>query len=298
MQEIIDLLRAGAASRSPEPTVEEVRRTLDIFGDLYAPPPGVAIVPCELAGVSCEHFTPPGAQDGLILYHHGGAYWAGSLRSHRALCARLAAAAGCQLVAVDYRLAPEHPFPAGLDDAAAVYHHVLDQGFAPDRVIVAGDSAGGGLATALLLRLRGEGGSLPAGGVLLSPWLDLTGTSETITSRADDDPMVSAEALRRAAHAYAGDDVRRPLVSPVFADPTGLPPLLILVGTAEILLDDSRTFAARAPAAGVDVDLDVEEGLIHVWPFVDGAPESRVALERIGAWVNDRFSVDTIESVG
>jgi acetyl esterase/lipase len=121
--------------------------------------------------------------------------------------------------------------------------------------------------------------------VLLSPWLDLTGTGDSVTSRADEDPMLTAEGLERSAEAYAGDDVRRPLVSPVFADPTGLPPLLILVGTAEILLDDSVTFAERARAAGVRVDLDVEDDLIHVWPFIDGIPESAAAFARMGTWV-------------
>jgi acetyl esterase/lipase len=292
IQEVIDLLRAtNRRDEAARATFEESRAALDGFGDLFSPPPGVAIEAGDIAGVPTERYTPGDAREGLVLYHHGGAYTSGSLRSHRALCARIAAACARELVAVDYRLAPEHPYPAGLDDASAVYHDVLAQGTAAEQVILAGDSAGGGLATALLLRLRDNGGSLPAGAVLLSPWLDLTATSDAITSQADDDPMLSADMLHRRARAYAGEDLRQPLVSPHFADPAGLPPLLILVGTAEILLDDSRTFAACASAAGVDVELDVEEDLIHVWPFVDGTPEAQAAMERIGTWVGERLTV-------
>jgi epsilon-lactone hydrolase len=288
LQQVIALLRATSAQTPADETFAEGRERLDQSGVLFAVPDEVEVTPVRVAGVSCERFHPTtGSGDptgGLVLYHHGGAYTAGSLDSHRSLTARMALASGCDLLSVDYRLAPEHPHPAGLQDARAVYHQVLADGTAPGRLVVGGDSAGAGLATALLLSLRDNDEPLPAGAVLLSPWLDLTLTSDSITSRAAEEPMLRVGSLARSAEAYAGGDLRRPLVSPVFADLSGLPPLLVLVGTAEILLDDSRTFADRARSAGVEVDLDVEQGLIHVWPFIDGVPEAATAMARIGTW--------------
>lgn len=198
-----------------------------------------------------------------------------------------ALACGCEVLSVDYRLAPEHPHPAALEDASTVYRHLVSQGTDPASVILAGDSAGGGLVAALLLALRDAGDRMPAGALLLSPWLDLTVSSDSITALAADDPILTADSLATSAHAYAGDGLKDPLVSPVFADPAGLPPLLILTSTADILVDDSRTFAKRARAAGVQVDLDVERGLIHVWPAIDGLPEAAHALDRISAWIRE-----------
>ncbi|UDY37052.1 alpha/beta hydrolase [Dermatobacter hominis] len=285
--EIVALIRASADDPTAVVGFDEARARLDSLGAIFAVPDGVEITPAELAGVRVERFRPSGAVGpGSIQYHHGGSYIGGSLDSHRPLTARLAAATGREVVAVDYRLAPEHPFPAGLDDARAVHRHLVDvEGIDPAQLVVAGDSAGGGLTAALTLALRDDG-SAPAGAVLLSPWLDLTLTNTSITELADDDPMLTADALARAAEAYAGGRLKEPLVSPVFGDLAGLPPMLVLVGTAEILLDDSRTFAERATAAGSDVDLDVHEGLIHVWPFVDGIPESAAALRRIADWID------------
>lgn len=290
-EQVVAFLRATATDPSVVPTIEESRAALEQTGAMFPVPADVEVTPVRLAGVGCERFRPAGvpAGRGLLLYFHGGAYIGGSLASHRALTARLARSCGCEAIAVDYRLAPEHPYPAGLDDALAVYGHLLDGGAVPEQVVVAGDSAGGGLATAALLRLRDDALPLPAGAVLLSPWLDLTLSGAAVTDRAPVDPILRPEPLARSALAYGGDNLRDPLVSPVFADPAGLPPLLVLVGTAEILLDDSRTFADVASAAGVSVTLEVEEDLVHVWPFVDGIPESDAALERIGSWVRQRL---------
>ncbi len=289
MQQVIDFLRMTAAPAGTVPTIEESRQALDAMAGAFPVPGDVTGTPLEVAGRPCERHTPESPEDGLVLYLHGGAYVAGSLDSHRSLCARLAQATAREVLAVDYRLAPEHPFPAGLDDAVAVYRDVLASGRDAPQVVVAGDSAGGGLAAALLLRLRDERDPRPAGAVLLSPWLDLTMTADAVTSRAETDPMLREATLRRSAAAYAGEDLRHPLVSPVFADPAGLPPLLVLVGTAEILLDDSRTFAERAAAAGVEVECDVEDDMPHVWPAIDGPPESAAAMQRIGAWVRSRL---------
>ncbi|HEX2578379.1 MAG TPA: alpha/beta hydrolase [Aquihabitans sp.] len=285
-QQVVALLRELAAQAPDLPSYEEARASLEASGAIFPVPEDVEVQPFEVDGIPCERSHPSGADAAdLLLYLHGGSYTAGSLASHRSLVARLARACGRDAVAVDYRLAPEHPHPAGLDDAGTVYRRLVDDGTDPARIVVAGDSAGGGLVTALLLRLRDEGALLPAGAVLLSPWLDLTLTAAAITEKAAADPMLRATSLARSAADYAGDDLRRPLVSPVLADLAGLPPLLVLVGTAEILLDDSLTFASRAREAGVSVDLQVEEGLVHVWPFLDGVPEAADALERISSWV-------------
>jgi epsilon-lactone hydrolase len=285
-KETVSFLRSLTTTVAP--TLEQQRAQLDAVGAMFAVPDGVEITPVEIAGVSCERHSPTGAiGNGLVMYVHGGGYTGGSLDSHRSLVARIAVATGREVVAVDYRLAPEHPFPSALDDVVAVYRRLVGSGLQPDDLVLAGDSAGGGLATALLLRLRDEGDPLPSGAVLLSPWMDLTLTADAITTAAAADPMLTAEALARSADAYAHADLRNPLVSPLYADPTGLPPLLILVGTAEILVDDSRSFAERAAAAHVHIDLDVEDGMIHVWPIFEGIPESIAALDRIGAWVRD-----------
>jgi len=290
--EILEVVRAMSVDVPENPTWSESRARLDLLGAAYSVPNDIDVTPVEIAGVRCERFAPRragAAPAGQILYFHGGAYTAGSLTSHRALTGRLAAACSCEVLAVDYRLAPEYPHPAGLDDALSVYRAITSGGTPPERVIVSGDSAGGGLAMALLLSLRDRDDELPVGAVLLSPWLDLSLSGDAVTSRAAEDPMLRAAGLARSAAAYAGDDLRRPLVSPLFADPTGLPPLLVLVGTAEILLDDSVTLADRARAAGVDVVLDVQDGLIHVWPFIDGIPESAAALERIAGWIKQHL---------
>lgn len=279
-----------SAEAPAEASVEDMRARLDEMGTIFPVPDGINVVPLDIAGVRCQGFRPAvmdGAAGGCILYFHGGAYVAGSLVSHGSLTGRLALACGCEVLSVDYRLAPEHPHPAALEDASTVYRHLVSQGTDPASVILAGDSAGGGLVTALLLALRDAGDRMPAGAVLLSPWLDLTVSSDSITALAADDPILTADSLATSAHAYAGDGLKDPLVSPVFAYPAGLPPLLILTSTADILVDDSRTFAERARAAGVQVDLDVEPGLIHVWPAIDGLPEAADALDRISAWIRE-----------
>jgi acetyl esterase/lipase len=223
----------------------------------------------------------------MILYLHGGAYALGSINVHRELLARLARATHMRVLAVDYRLAPEHPYPAALEDTAAAYRWALDAGCAPSRIVVAGDSAGGGLALATLAALRDAGAPLPAGTVCLSPWLDLALTGASIRTKASVDPVLSREALERYAGLYAGEHARtHPLISPLYADLRGLPPLLIQVGTDEILLDDAVRGAEKARAAGVRATLDVVEGMFHVFQMVGVLPETRRALERIAAFVD------------
>jgi monoterpene epsilon-lactone hydrolase len=277
-EQVVALIRSNSGDDALDGSFEEARARLDQMGDMFAIPDGIVVEPFRVDHIPCERLVPTDVASGeghpRILYLHGGAYIGGSLASHRALAGRLALACAREVVTVDYRLAPEHPYPAGLDDVRAVYHHLLDAGTAPEDLVIMGDSAGGGLSAALLINLRDRGEVLPAGAVLFSPWLDLTLTSDTVRTKADHDPVLRATALGRSAQAYAGEDLRRPEVSPVFADPAGLPPMLIFVGTAEILLDDSRSFTERARSAGVAVDLDVEDGLMHVWPFIEGIPEA------------------------
>lgn len=227
-----------------------------------------------------------------ILYCHGGAYLVGSPRMYRDLTYQLARACRAQVVAIDYRLAPEHPFPAAYDDALAAYRALLSKGIAAHRIVIAGDSAGGNLALALLQRLRDLGEPLPAGGVLFSPWADLTLAAESIASAARLDPMLPADRIEEAAHFYAGEmltsDAR---ISPVFGSFAGLPPQLLHVGTRELLLDSVRRVRAAAERDGVAVEYQEWRHMPHVFhAFARLVPEARAALQQVGRFVIDRIS--------
>jgi epsilon-lactone hydrolase len=223
-----------------------------------------------------------------VLYLHGGGYVFGSSRSHRVLIARLALASPARVLAPDYRLAPENPYPAALEDAVAVYRGLLDQGVDPARLVVGGDSAGGGLTLALLLRLRVEGVPLPAGAILLCPWVDLTAQGGSLAENASFD-WGNEEIGRRWIRAYLGDrDPTDPFVSPVFADLRGLPPLLVQVGAAELLRDQVATFVERACAAGVDVRATVEPDMVHDWQtFASFFPTCARPIHEAGAFVRE-----------
>lgn len=289
LENIVTMLRAQAAERGDaEMTVEQWREAYDGLGALLPTAEGVAVERTDAGGVPAEWI---GTGDGpVVVYVHGGGYCIGSLDSHRSMLTHLASAIDGRVLAVHYRLAPEHPFPAALDDVCAAYRWALDQGVESDRAVIGGDSAGGGLTLATLVALRDAGDPLPAAGVCLSPWADLTQSGATIAEKADVDPMVRAEDLHRWAAAYAGDaDFASPSISPLFADLSGLPPLLVEVGTAEILLDDARRVAARARAAGVDISTYEGPDLIHVWHFFAGAvPEANEGIERVARFVRDR----------
>lgn len=222
-----------------------------------------------------------------ILYLHGGAYVAMSAESYRTLTSRLAFGGQARLFALDYRLAPEHPFPAALEDAIAAYRALIAAGIAPARIVVAGDSAGGGLALALLIALRDENAALPAAAVLFSPWTDLAATGQSVVANSDSDALFFGAAIGRAARHYLGDTpANNPLASPLYADLTGLPPLLIQVSDTEVLLDDSRRLAENASRAGVQVTLRVWKGLPHVWQFFAAIlPEGRDALREAAGFI-------------
>jgi len=245
----------------------------------------------ELGGVRAMHVsTPASLPDRHILFLHGGGYVTGSPELYRDVLWRFADAAAARVAAAQYRLAPEHPFPAALDDALAAWHGLLAQGADPQSAVLMGDSAGGGLAFCLALRLRDGGEQLPAGIVALSPWTDLAVTGDSIGRNADADPMQNPDDVPFLASRYLdGADPRHPYASPLYGDPRGLPPSLIQVGSDEILLDDSVRMAARMRDAGCEVELEIWPRMPHVWQtFASIMPEARRAIARIGTYVQQK----------
>lgn len=254
----------------------------------YLVPADITTTPLLLDSIPAEWVHPLWtSREHVILYLHGGGYTSGSPALHRDLVHRIARAAGMAALAIDYRLAPEHPFPAALEDAVFAYRWLIQQGFPPDKIAVAGDSAGGGLCAALLIFLRDAGDSLPAAAALLSPWTDLCLSGASIDRLEDIDPQLTRRGLQEMADAYRGTHAAdEPLISPVYADLHGLPPLLVLAGTREILLDDAIQFAERAGQQGVEVTLQIREDMGHVWPaFAMLIPEGKQTIHFIGAFL-------------
>ena len=250
---------------------------------------GVHVEQSQMAGVDVDWLRPKRARkDKVLFYLHGGAYVLGSRRTHRQLVSHMAKEAGVTAVLPEYRLAPEHPFPAAIDDAVAVYRALLEEGYKPEDIVISGDSAGGGLSVATLLALRHAGDPLPAAAVLLSPFLDVTASGESATTRADQDPWFEVQDMAAVARYYCADESkwRDPLISPVFANVSGLPPMLIQVGDDEILLDDSTRLAEKLEAAGIDVEIEIWPDMWHVFQmFIGKMPESRKAVEKIGRYI-------------
>ncbi|MFD3406315.1 alpha/beta hydrolase [Kribbella sp. NPDC058693] len=263
------------------------------FDELFASRPlgdDVKVVERTLGGVPALDVHVDGADaDGVILYLHGGSYVVGSARTGANLAAPLSRRSGVPAVSLDYRLAPEHPFPAGIHDALAAYRELVESG---QRVVIVGDSAGGGLGLATMIAARAEGLALPAGAVLLSPWTDVSLKSPSMDSRGDDDPLFSRANMAESAEFYlGGTSPQNELASPVFADLKGLPPLLVQVGTAEILLDDSLRLVARAAEQDVDVSLDVIAGAPHVFQYFAGAmAEADEALDHAATFIKTRLA--------
>ena len=268
-------------------TIEQLREDMERLaaGKLLAP--NITVEAAQAGGVPAEWVVAPRAERSrVLLYFHGGGFYRGSVRTVREMVSRISAASGWAVLSVDYRLAPENPFPAALDDAIAAADWLTGQG-GVSTWAVGGDSCGGGLALSLLLHRRDGGLSLPSGAVTLSPWVDLTQSGASYTERADVDPNMTREYLDKFAAMYLGEaDPRGPLASPLFADLTGLPPLLIQVGTSEVLLDDSRQFARKALAAGVQVKLEEWQEMIHVWQNLGPTlPEAVSATAQIGQYL-------------
>jgi epsilon-lactone hydrolase len=286
-------IRAVYRSWNRDTSVAQMRSDWDAaFGGSTAP---VAYERVCAGGVDGEWISPANVpEDNAILYFHGGGFRLGSVTSHRDLMAQIALASGCRVLAINYRLAPEHRFPAALDDALAAYGWMLDCGLKSENVAFAGDSAGGNLVLAAMLALRERGLPLPVSAVLMSPWTDLAATGSSYVSRAEADPIHQRSMILALAKNYLGGqgDPYDPLVSPLYADLAGLPPLLIQVGDRETVLDDSVMFADLARAAGVDVSLEVWDGMIHVFQmFGAELPEARQAIASIAGFLNRHLHI-------
>ena len=287
-----EVLRA----RKVEPTMSLAAQRERFETDVARMPvnPGAGCRGVDAGGVPGEWLEPEGAGPGspAVLYFHGGGYLMGSVNTIRPLAANLAVAAGARVLTIGYRLAPEHAFPAAVDDAVAAWRWLLDGGADPATVAFAGDSAGGGLTVAALLAVRDQGLPLPAAGACISPWVDLTLSGESYDRNATADPDVERWRLEEMARLYlAGADPRTPFASPVWGDLAGLPPLLVHAGTAELLEDDAVLLAAVAREAGVPVTLELYRDMIHVWhAYAPGLPEGTAGIERIAAWLRERWA--------
>lgn len=260
----------------------------EAFAKIFKPRGKTEITNVDAGGVPAAWIVPAEAVTGrVILYAHGGSYNSGSITSHIPLTTNVALATKSRLLAIDYRLAPEHPFPAALEDALSAYRWLLAQNVDAKRIVVAGDSAGGGLVLALILSLRDSGTHLPAAAVCLSPWTDLTCSGESWTKNKKTDFMLRRIPTMKSAQIYLQDaDPHNPLASPLFGDLHNLPPILMQVGSNEIILSDSVQFAEKAKSAGVDVTLDVWDGMQHEWQYAASLlPEARQAIAKIAEFI-------------
>jgi epsilon-lactone hydrolase len=292
VERAIERIRAVYRGWSRETSVQQMRSDWD------------AAFAGGSVSVLCRHVSS-GSVDGewlvpveapphkAILYFHGGGFRIGSAASHRDLIAGIAEASGCRALAINYRLAPEHPFPAALDDALAAYRYMLDEGFSPSEIVFAGDSAGGNLALGAMLASRDRGEPVPAAAVLMSPWTDLAATGASYQTRAKADPIHQRSMILALARSYLGEqgDPLDPLASPLRADLAGLPPLLIQVGDRETVRDDSTELAAKAKAADVDVELQVWDDMIHVFQMFSEIPQSRDAIASIAKFVRRHLHI-------
>lgn len=269
-----------------EEGAREVRTTLELLTRVRVVPGAADEAAARGAPVPATWFTGEHPTDRTVLYLHGGGYVAGSSATHRGLASAFVRSGHARLLLPDYRLAPEHRFPAAVDDALATYRWLLeDEGADPARVAFAGDSAGGGLAVALAVAVRDAGLPLPAGLALLSPWVDLTGSGASVVTNDHRDIWLDGSLIAPAGRLYAPDDPAHPLASPLFADLTGLPPMLVHVGTHEVLLDDARRLVTRARQHGVDASVGEFDGLWHVFQAIPGLPEGTRSLRELGAFV-------------
>ena len=281
--------RLRATKISGAQPIEEMRVSWDKFATAFPPAPDLSFASVNAGGVPSEWVSAPGADESrIVLYLHGGGYCIGNLASCRNFAGRASRAAGARVLSVGYRLAPENPCPAALQDALASYRWLLDQGIPSTRIALLGDSAGGGLALATAVSLRDANDPLPAAIVAVGPITDQSKESPSMKERAHLDPIVTYEGSLTNARRYVGQhgDLKNSLASPLYAALEGLPRMLILVGTHECLFDDSTRFASKAKAAGVRVELDIWEDMIHDWPlFADVLPEGREAIEKMGRYI-------------
>ena len=277
---------------NPNKTIDEVRRGMESLTKLSRLPSKTKVEKITLNSISAEWvYAYEAHEDRIILYLHGGGYNVCSPNTHRELAARISKASGAKVILPDYRLAPEHPFPSALEDATSAYHWLLDTGFIGANIAIAGDSAGGGLSIATAISLRDAGEPSPASIACISPWTDLEMSGNSIKTHAGIDPMLNLQEMEIMASNYIGDgDPRSPLISPIYADLKGISPLLIHVGTDEILLDDSTRLAEKAKSAGVDVTLKMYDQMWHVFHFNAALmPEGKNAIEELGSFIRKHF---------
>lgn len=288
----IGRLRAIYRGWTRDTTVAQMRNDWNMaFAGCSVP---VTCQPVSAGGIDGEWIVPSDApRNKAILYFHGGGFRIGSVASHRDLAARIADGSGCRVLAINYRLAPEHRFPAALDDALIAYRYLRDQGLRPADIAFAGDSAGGNLVLAAMLAARARGLPLPVAGALMSPWTDLAATGATYQSRAEADPIHQRAMILALAKNYLGKDGDPcdPLASPLYADLADLPPLLVQVGDRETVRDDATGLAARAKAAGVDVDLQVWDGMIHVFQMFPEIPQAREAIASLANFLRTHLHI-------
>jgi acetyl esterase/lipase len=276
-------------------TLEEMRANMEAFGEFTAEPEGVVWEPVDAGGIPAVWVIPEGgADDRVIQYLHGGGYVMGSTEIYRRFTGQLAKAVGCRVLNVEYGLAPENPHPGPVSDSVTVYRWLLDQGYLPGHIAVSGDSAGGGLTLATLLKLGAEGLPQPAAAVPLSPWTDMEGLGESMQTNAERDVLLRSDQLKGMTDMFlAGSDPRDPLAAPIYGNYAGVCALYIQVGGDETLLDDARRVATRANADGVDVTLDVFPEMQHVFQMAAGnMPEADDAVARIGAYLRPRLGLD------
>lgn len=281
------------SGKDTRPDIAAIRRGMEKIRRLVpSPPKSTKAVLVMAGGVPAVQVTTPRSRDGHhVLYLHGGAYAYGAPTHYRDFIWRIADATGASVLCIDYRLAPEHPFPAAIDDAASAYRWMLTEGADPGRMAVMGDSAGGGLVFGALLKLRDNGAPMPAAAVAMSPWTDLALTGESIRLNADNDPMLNAHHASVFTDWYLGGaDPKNPHASPLYGEMAGLPPSLIQVGSDEILRDDAVRMADRLRSAGCLAELEIWPRMPHVWPlYARVLPEGRRAVERIGGFVRARL---------
>ena len=287
----IDAIRKVLSSKPRPVGWDERRQRIEEVGATWPVADDIKTTAVDVGGLRGEWTIAPGSDaTRALLYFHGGGYCSGSIRSHRSLVAEAGRSAKVRTLAVAYRLAPEHPFPAALDDALTAWRYLRGQGFAPDHIAIGGDSAGGGLTIALINQLRAAGEPLPGCAWLISPWTDLTLTGSTLASKDAVDPLIHKAYLAELADAYVLRDMDRtdPRVSPLFADLAGFPPTLIQVGACETLLADATRFAASAGAANVSVTLEIWPDMIHAWPLWNKHLEpGRRALANAGRFIRE-----------
>jgi epsilon-lactone hydrolase len=286
----VEALRIILAARPRPPGLDDRRQRLDALGAHYPIDPEIRLEPVEAKGLKGEWSTAPAADPSrAILFLHGGGYISGSIESHRPLATEIGRMARARTLALEYRRAPEHPFPAAVDDVVTAYRFLLAQDFAPSHIAIAGDSAGGGLTLALMIAAREQGLPQPSCGWCISPWVDLEGSGASVATKAALDPLIQKDYLVELAAAYLkGADARAPLASPLYADLRGLSPLLIQVGSAETLLDDAVRLAGAAGSADVSVRLEVWPDMIHAWPlFHHQIAAGRRAIGRAAAFIRE-----------